>query len=131
VTSLRICGLIVSIETRRYILSVANAVEREIFDHQRRDDLGLARDLQRSLLREQLLLPTRNVKSLICCRSSVSCTSRNHSYSLSGNQGYCESDKNVLDPVLSAQTSITSAGSKAGFSHLRSCGAPAMFRFLA
>jgi len=35
------------------------------------------------------------------------------------------------DPAWSAQTSISSAGSKAGFSHLRSCGAPAMLRFLA
>ena len=63
-TSLRICSLIVAIETRRYILSVANAVEREIFDHQTRDDLGLARDLQRSLLREQLLLTDEECEEL-------------------------------------------------------------------
>jgi len=64
VTSLRICGLIVAIETGRYILSVANAVEREIFDHQARNDLGLVRDLQRSLLREQLLLTDEECEEL-------------------------------------------------------------------
>jgi hypothetical protein len=46
------------------MLSVANAVEREIFDHQARNDLGLVRDLQRSLLREQLLLTDEECEEL-------------------------------------------------------------------
>ncbi len=54
--ALRIRGLIVAIQARGDILGIPDAVERELLDHQTRDNLCFAGHLQGRLLREQFLL---------------------------------------------------------------------------
>src|SRR5579864_115024 len=54
--ALRIRGLIVAIQAGGDILGIPDAVEREFFDHQTRDNLCFSGDLQGRLLRQQFLL---------------------------------------------------------------------------
>ncbi|UIF89493.1 hypothetical protein KAF44_29215 (plasmid) [Cupriavidus necator] len=60
----RICRLIVSIQTCRHVLRIADAIEGQLLHHQARDDLSLSRDLQGGFLREQLLLTDEKGKQL-------------------------------------------------------------------
>lgn len=62
--ALGIGGLVVTIQTRGDIFGIANAMESKFFNHQARDDLRLARYLQRALLGERLLLTNEEREQL-------------------------------------------------------------------
>ncbi|CAD6561289.1 hypothetical protein LMG28727_07388 [Paraburkholderia kirstenboschensis] len=82
--ALGIGGLIIAVQACSDVFGIADAMEKEFFDHQARDDLGLANDLQGALLRQQLLLTheKREQLDLLAVQCIVYISQHSYSFSL-------------------------------------------------